>query len=79
MSYGCAVIASNHGGLSEIVKIHETGILFEPRSHESLKSAIINYANDKDLAITHGKKGITRFIEIFSERSYKKNIAKFFC
>lgn len=79
MSYGCAVIASNHGGLSEIVKNHETGILFEPRSHESLKSAIINYANDKDLAITHGKKGITRFIEFFSEKSYKKNIAKFFC
>lgn len=79
MSYGCAVIAANHGGLSEIVKNNETGILFEPKSHQSLKLAITSYITNPEKATIHGNNGINRFIEFFSESSYKKNIANVFC
>lgn len=76
MSYGCAVIAANHGGLSEIVDHDNTGILFEPKSQKALEDAITLYVRDRNKLISHGENGIHRFRNLFSEISYKENIAK---
>ena len=45
MACGLPVVAARVGGLPEIIKDHENGLLCEPNSVESLKSAISDAAN----------------------------------
>ncbi|NOX67514.1 MAG: glycosyltransferase family 4 protein, partial [Chlorobi bacterium] len=46
-SLGLPVIATNTGGIPEVVKHNINGILVNPQSPQELASAIINLADDK--------------------------------
>ena len=41
---GCCVVAAGHGGLPEIVRDGETGVLFPPRDHRALAAALADLA-----------------------------------
>jgi glycosyltransferase involved in cell wall biosynthesis len=49
LAAGCALIASNVGGIPEIVTPGVDGLLVPPRDVESLSTAIIQLARDRDL------------------------------
>ncbi len=49
-----AVIASNDGGLKEIVIDKKTGLLFESNNEEALKSAMLFLLNNRELIISFG-------------------------
>lgn len=72
-AYGKPVIASNIGGMSEMVIDNETGFLFEPGDHELLKEKIQYLADRPSLAASMGKKARKKIEEEYdSERHYER-------
>jgi glycosyltransferase involved in cell wall biosynthesis len=49
---GCALVASNVGGLPEIVRDGETGLIVPPRDPSAIAAAITRLAGDSDLRAT---------------------------
>ena len=70
-----AVIASDHGGLSEIVVDRATGLKVSPDDAIALGEAIRSYLDRPDQARMHGEAGYARFTEHFHESRYKQEIA----
>lgn len=70
------LIASDHGGLSEIVVHNETGFLFEPRNQTELESKIEQLLQQPDLRKKFGENGFKRVSEKFSTASYVNGIEK---
>lgn len=70
MMYKKPVIASNDGGLKEIIVNNETGFLVETLNKEELKEAIEILINDSDKRIIFGENGYNRIISKFNTRNY---------
>ena len=71
-------IASNIGGIPEIVEHNKTGLLFEPRNTEQLKECILTYWNNPDLVKEHGEKAYKKAIEKYTEERYYKEMANMY-
>jgi glycosyltransferase involved in cell wall biosynthesis len=76
MAAGRCVIASNHGGLTEIVVAGETGSLIEPDSVERLAEVIASYIESPSRVTAEGNAGRKRFAAKFEESHYKLKIAE---
>ena len=50
MAGGCVVVASEVGGIPDVVTDGETGVLVPPKDSEMLKNAVLKVMNDKTLA-----------------------------
>ena len=72
------VIASNHGGPTEIIIQNETGLLFEPNNHNSLSEALEKLIQDKQLRILYGENGFYRVHTTFSLESHVNHFEKIF-
>lgn len=68
------VVATNHGGLTEIVTNEETGFLVEPNNKVALKEALEKLINNPELRNSFGKKGLNRAVENFSIENYVTKI-----
>lgn len=71
---GKPVIASNIGGIPEIVENNVNGLLFEPANVEQLKKSILSYWNNPELVVKHGKNAYEIAKEKFTEKNYYNNI-----
>ncbi len=67
------VIASNHGGLKEIVEHNKTGFLFKPKSEHDLKCKIEKLIVNQELIKRFGKEGEIRAKKEFSLDKYINN------
>jgi glycosyltransferase involved in cell wall biosynthesis len=74
MAAGCSIIASNHGGVCEIVVDGVTGSLVAPGSFGSLAAAITRNIEDPERARAEGRAGRKRFAAEFEESHYKLKI-----
>jgi glycosyltransferase involved in cell wall biosynthesis len=72
------VIASNHGGPTEIVVENETGILFEPNNHNSLSDALEKLIQDEQLRKLYGTNGFKRVHNTFSLENHVNHFEKIF-
>ena len=72
------VIASNHGGPTEIIIQNETGLLFEPNNHNSLSNALEKLIQDKQLRMLYGENGFDRVHTTFSLESHVNHFEKIF-
>lgn len=72
------IIASDHGGLTEIIKHKETGLLFKPNDNESLSQAIKYLVKYKDTRMRYGENGYQRAIKEFSLQKYVSGISNIF-
>ncbi|MCK5548529.1 MAG: glycosyltransferase [Thermoplasmata archaeon] len=54
---GVPVVATNVGGIPEVVEDGVSGILVEPRSHREIAEAVVKLLNDEKLRIRMGEKG----------------------
>ncbi|SFC78583.1 glycosyltransferase family 4 protein [Butyrivibrio sp. YAB3001] len=73
MLHECAVVASNVGGIPEIIDDRENGILVEAKDSDLLKAALEDLMNDKDFASKLGAAGRKKVLEKYS---VDKNIRK---
>jgi len=76
MSYRCAVVASAHGGLTEIVDDGATGCLVVPNDAPALAAALVAYAADPALATAHGEAGYRRFENMFTEAAVYEDVVR---
>lgn len=74
MSYGLPVIASDIGGLPEIVDDEVTGLLFEPGNGEDLANRIKRLWSDPDLCRRMGQAGRAKAIREYSEDVYFRRL-----
>lgn len=63
---GVPVIASNVGGLPEVVENGKTGIIVEPKSPEAIAQAIITLLNNEQLNSTMGENGRKRVERLYN-------------
>lgn len=64
------VIASNHGGLTEIIINNETGFLIEPNNVEALSEALSKLIDNPELRKSFGENGYQKVIKEFSVGQY---------
>lgn len=69
MAYKSAVIASAHGGLTEIVEDGRTGTLIPPGDDAALAMAITGYLQDANKVREHGNEGAARFAREFTQEA----------
>jgi len=74
MSHGLPVIASNIGGLPEIVEDGVTGLLFEPGNADELAKKMKLLWENPDLCRQMGKAGREKAIRDYSEDVYYKRL-----
>jgi glycosyltransferase involved in cell wall biosynthesis len=75
MAAGRASVASDIGGISELVTQGRDGLLTPPTDAEALTEAILRLAQDKDLRSQLGKKAREKAMKEFSiEDSTRKTI-----
>ncbi|MEM1064683.1 MAG: glycosyltransferase family 4 protein [Pseudomonadota bacterium] len=67
MAHHCAVVASDHGGLREIVVAGRTGKLIPPAKPDRLKDALLAYSAAPELVCQHGASGHQRYLERFTQ------------
>ena len=68
-----AVIASNIGGLTNILTHNETGLLFEPNNKEDLSNSLERLISDTDLKLKLEKNAYKRSINLFSTETMFNN------
>jgi L-malate glycosyltransferase len=66
MAMNKPVIATNHGGPTEIVLRHETGFLVSHTDHSEMAAAIIFCLTNKEAADAMGRRGRERFVKTFT-------------
>ncbi len=74
--YGKPVIASNIGGIPEIVENNKTGLLFEPQNIQQLKECILKYKNNPDLVIEHGENAYNKALNDYNQDKYYEKLIK---
>ena len=72
------VIASNHGGPTEIIVQNETGLLFEPNNVNSLSDALEKLIINKQLCDLYGENGFNRVHKTFSLESHVNQFEELF-
>ncbi len=78
MSFGIPVIATNHGGLSEIIIDNFTGFLIEPNSVKKLSESMLKFIRNKDLIREYGINSFLTFEENFNEKKYLNHMEDIF-
>ncbi|MBD3412867.1 MAG: glycosyltransferase [Candidatus Aminicenantes bacterium] len=70
------VVATEVGGIPELVTHEKTGLLVPPRDPDSLAQAILRLYNDRKLATLYGENGYKEVHEKFSSRAMAKKVIK---
>lgn len=78
MNRGVAVVASAHGGLTEIVEDDNTGFLVPPNDVESLADRLLSLLKDRELASQMGRAGQEISSLKFSRDSYTDKFIKLY-
>jgi alpha-maltose-1-phosphate synthase len=78
MACGTAVVASNVGGIPEVVADGETGLLVQPDEPQALADALNTLARDQERAEAMGEAGRQRAISEFDWTSIAVQTAKLY-
>lgn len=66
MAYRCGIVASDTGGIPQMIKDGETGILVRPKDVDSLQRGLLRILGDKALCRELGEKARAKAIQDFS-------------
>lgn len=78
MKAGKPVIGTNAGGIPEIVKDKETGLLINPGNVDDLSSKIIYLLDNAEMRKKMGEKGQKRLTELFSDERFVQDSIKIY-
>jgi len=73
------VVASNHGGVAEIVVHGHTGMLVTPRDTNALADAIESLVSDSQRRRRYGRNGYKRFQHLFTLTEYARGFNNLYC
>jgi glycosyltransferase involved in cell wall biosynthesis len=68
------VVASDVGGISDIVSDGRTGILVPPGNSEGITNALLRLLDDPGLATQLGARGRRRIERLFDARTWAENL-----
>ena len=72
------VIASDIGGIAELIVHEESGILVPPKDSEKLAKAMLQLYNDSQFGVSMGEKGYINVQEKFSSDMMFQNTWTYF-
>jgi glycosyltransferase involved in cell wall biosynthesis len=72
------IVASNHGGLTEIIENNTTGFLIEPNNINELSEALSKLIENAELRKKMGEKGYAKVFEEFSVEKYVSSFENVF-
>ncbi len=78
LSVGLPVVASDVGGISSVIENGVNGVLVPRKNSKALTEAITRLLNDRDYAISLGKKGIDVILERFTLDKMIDSVEKFY-
>jgi glycosyltransferase involved in cell wall biosynthesis len=78
MAHGKAVVASDIGGIPELVLHQETGLLFPPGNHEALKDCLTRLMADPDLRHGYGTAARSRLETKFALDQHNSALLKLY-
>lgn len=78
MYSGLPVVATNVGGIPEIVKDGETGLLVSPRDYGALADALLRLIEDPAMARSMGENGRAEALLRFSGRRYAGDLERLY-
>ncbi len=73
MASGLPVIATRVGGNPELVEHAKTGFWVEKQNPQELANRLLDYLNNKEFMIEHGRNGLQRVLERFSLDAMVRN------
>ncbi len=76
MGAGCPVVATNVGGLNDLVADHVSGVLTPPEP-EALAAAVAELAQDSDLRARLGAEGRRRVRAMYTEEHWRRRAERF--
>lgn len=77
MAAGLAIVASEIGGIPEVINRNENALLIKPADPAELTKAIERLYNDNDLRLNLGSAGRKRFEKHFNRETMIENIEKY--
>ena len=77
MSASCAIISTNVGGIPEVIRDYENGILVPPRSPEKLSAAINTFIENKELRIKCSRNARQDYLDRFTSQSMMTRMTHF--
>ena len=78
MSCGLPVVSTDVGGIAEIIRNHETGLLIEPKRSDLLAQAIENILNSSDDGESLGRRARKVIIEKYSLAAVAESYARLY-
>ncbi len=78
MAQGKPVIASDGGGVSELIRDHQTGLLVPPKDPVRLSEAILELIRSSELAARWGKAGRAHILKEFDIRQNSRKVARIY-
>lgn len=76
MQHGLPCISTNEGGIPDIVKHDESGLICERKDSQSLAKSILRLLEDEELRVKFGANGRIRYEENFSISSFEKKMCE---
>ena len=74
MQYGLPIITTDEGGIPDIVKDGENGLICEKKNPEDLANAIEKLLKDNNLRSRMGQNGYQRYRDYFTLQSFEKRL-----
>lgn len=76
MSYRKPIVTTNEGGIPDIVKDGENGLIAERKNPESLAECIARLLDDKEARLRMGENGYQKLMAYFTEEKFENNLIK---
>ena len=76
MSYRKPIVTTNEGGIPDIVKDGENGLIAERKNPESLAECIARLLDDKEARLKMGENGYQKLMAYFTEEKFENNLIK---
>jgi glycosyltransferase involved in cell wall biosynthesis len=77
-AYGKPVIASNIGGIPEMLDNEEKGLLIDPGNVDHLVEAIKKLYSDQELAVKKGKSARKKAEEVYNSEKFYDNLMEIY-
>jgi glycosyltransferase involved in cell wall biosynthesis len=78
MAAGLPVVATNVGGIPDLIENNQNGIIVEAKAPDELANALITLIKDQSLRFTYGMSGRRRAIENNDINDYVNHLLEFY-